>query len=102
MSESSDGVKLVFSQNLKIYLEAHRYSLKEFAQKIGVPISTVHGWLNGVPPKNVMIIKKISNFLEVSVEDLCFENHQKKDLIESDLVMSIGNEKFKLMFKKIR
>jgi hypothetical protein len=49
-----------------------------------------------------MIIKKISNFLEVSVEDLCFENHQKKDLIESDLVMSIGNEKFKLMFKKIR
>jgi hypothetical protein len=54
VSESSDGVKLVFSQNLKIYLEAHRYSLKEFAHKIGVPISTVHGWLNGVPPKNVI------------------------------------------------
>ena len=102
MSESSDGVKLVFSQNLKMYLEAHKYSLKEFSQKLGVPISTVHGWINGVPPKNVMIIKKISNFLDVSVEDLCFESHQKKELVESDLVMCIGNEKFKIIFKKIR
>ena len=88
-----------FSTNLKTYLKNNNLSLKEFAEKLGVPISTAHGWVNGVPPKSIKTMKEISLILDISVDDLCFGDRER--MHETDLVISIGNESFKLILKKL-
>ncbi len=81
-------------------------SLKELALKLGVPNSTVHGWLNGIPPKNILMIKKISTHLNCSIDELCFDEGPVKatsfqGLIKSNLILSLGDESFQLMLKKV-
>jgi transcriptional regulator with XRE-family HTH domain len=88
-----------FSTNLKAYLKNNNLTLSEFAEKLGVPISTAHGWVNGVPPKSIKTMKEISIILDTSVDDLCFGD--RNHMHETDLVISIGNESFKLILKKL-
>ncbi len=95
-----------FSKNLNAYMAKNNMSLKELAHKLGVPNSTVHGWLNGIPPKNILMIKKISTHLNCSIDELCFDEEPLKDtsfqgLIESNLVLSLGDESFQLILKKV-
>ena len=78
-----------FSENLKHHIQEHNLSLKELAIKLNVPPSTVHGWLNGIPPKNILTIKKIADLFNCSLDKLCFNEEFEKiaiyifdDLIE--------------------
>ena len=45
---------------------------KKLASDLGIPLSTVHGWLNGVLPKSITDLKKIALYLEISIDELCF------------------------------
>ena len=96
---------MTFTKNLQKYLKSNNFSLKELSEALDVPSSTVHGWLNGIVPKNIVTLKKISNFLNCSIDELCFgeELNLKKDDIhlESDLVISLGKNSFKVILKKI-
>jgi len=94
--------QLLFSEKLKYYLKKNNYSLKELSEKIEVPISTVHGWINGVPPKNLVTIKRIALIFGISVDEMCFGSEVMKESIDSDLVVSIGDQKYKLVFQKIK
>ena len=60
------------SENLRKVMVLHKISQKGLAQKSGIPASTIHGWLNGVPPKNIIEIKKIATFFCLTVDELCF------------------------------
>ena len=88
-----------FRTNLKMYQKKNNLSLKEFAEKLDVPLSTAHGWINGVPPKSIKTIKEISQALNMTFDELCFGD--KELAHETDLVISIGPESFRLIFKKI-
>ncbi len=83
-----------FSNNLKKYLENTDLSLNELAKKLSVPVSTVHGWINGVEPKSVQDIRKVSDYLGVSVDELCFGELTSQ--IETDLKITIGSESFRI------
>jgi transcriptional regulator with XRE-family HTH domain len=95
-----------FSKNLKAYMAKNNMSLKEFATKLGVPNSTVHGWLNGIPPKNILMLKRIATHMNCTIDELCFDEERSKTsdfqgLIESNLVLSLGEDSFQLILKKI-
>jgi transcriptional regulator with XRE-family HTH domain len=95
-----------FSKNLNAYMAKNNMSLKELALKLGVPNSTVHGWLNGIPPKNILMMKKISTHLNCSIDQLCFDQEPLKTenfqgLIESNLILSLGDDSFQLILKKV-
>jgi transcriptional regulator with XRE-family HTH domain len=89
-----------FSTNLKKYLEENKLTLKELSEKIGVPASTAHSWINGVPPKNIKIMKEIARILNITVDELCFGETIKEH--DTNLVITIGSESFKLILKKIK
>jgi transcriptional regulator with XRE-family HTH domain len=90
---------MTFSKNLKEFIAKKNWSLKDLADHLGVPSSTAHGWLNGVPPKNIKTLKKIAVLMECSIDELCFdENHNSHD---PNINITIGETTFKLILKKV-
>jgi transcriptional regulator with XRE-family HTH domain len=88
-----------FSKNLKAFISKHNLSLKDLADQLEVPSSTVHGWVNGVPPKSIMTLKKIALLMNCSIDELCFdEQHENHD---PDININIGGSTFKLIIKKV-
>ena len=88
-----------FVSNLKTLMMRRNFNIKELAKELGMPPSTVHGWLNGVPPKSIIHIRSIANIFECSIEELFFGEISKS--IDTDLVISIGGQKLKVFLKKI-
>ncbi len=41
------------SSNLKRIMMERNLTQKKLASDLGIPLSTVHGWLNGVLPKSI-------------------------------------------------
>ena len=99
-------MEMIFSRNLKNYIETHNLSLKDLGQKLDVPTSTVHGWINGIPPRNIKTIKKIANLLNCSVDELCFSEKkaspQLLHKLESNLVLSLGDDKYQVVLVKMK
>ncbi len=89
-----------FTENLKNYLQENKLSLKELSQRIGVPVSTAHSWINGVPPKSIKVMKQIATVLDISLDELCFGESIKQH--DTNIVITIGSESFKLVFKKVK
>ena len=99
-------MEICFSKNLKKYVNKHNLSLKDLGQKLDVPTSTVHGWINGIPPRNIFTIKKIASLLECSVDELCFDDGSKvrpqQLQSETALTIMIEEEKYQIILVKMK
>jgi transcriptional regulator with XRE-family HTH domain len=87
------------SKNLEKYLESSEISLNEFSRRISIPPSTIHGWLNGVPPKNLNDLKKVAEFFNVTLDELCFGEIKRGH--ETNIVITIGDDSYKIFLKKV-
>lgn len=67
-------MNLQFSENLSRYLKSSGLTLKDLARELEVPISTIHGWMNGIPPRSLIKIKQISQVLNCTMDELCFND----------------------------
>jgi transcriptional regulator with XRE-family HTH domain len=74
-----------FSENLKKLMVEHQINQKKLAQKSGLALSTLHGWLNGVAPKNIQDVKKVAKVFGLTVDQLCFDEIEN-DQINTNLV----------------
>ena len=74
-----------FSENLKKAMLEHKISQKKLSTKVGLPVSTLHGWLNGVAPKNIQDIKKVAGIFGMTIDQLCFDDIGPIDLSKSIL-----------------
>ena len=88
-----------FSKNLKEFIVKNNFTLKELADQLEVPSSTVHGWLNGVPPKSIKTLKRIAILMGCSIDELCFD--EKYDPHDTNINITIGGSIFKLVLKKV-
>jgi transcriptional regulator with XRE-family HTH domain len=88
-----------FSKNLKNYLKTKDLSINELARRLEVPVSTVHGWINGVEPKSMKDLKKVSVHLGITVDELCFG--EMKTYVKTDIRISIGNDTYHIYLSKI-
>lgn len=89
-----------FTQNMKSYIERNDINLKQFAKKINVPVSTVHGWLNGVEPKSIRDLKKIATFMGITVDELCFGDGREN--MQTDLKVTIGDRTYTVLLTRAK
>jgi putative transcriptional regulator len=99
-------MEISFSKNLKNYLDTHNLSLKDLGQKLNVPTSTVHGWINGIPPRSIVTLKKIASLLECTIDELCFDEVRnqstKGERNESNMTIVIDEEKYQVVLVKMK
>jgi transcriptional regulator with XRE-family HTH domain len=67
-------LQMKFSENLKKAMLEHKISQKKLSTKVGLPVSTLHGWLNGAAPKNIQDLKKVASIFGLTIDQLCFDD----------------------------
>jgi len=63
--------------NLKALMKSHELTPSKLSRATKIPISTLHGWLNGVDPKSIVQIKSVADYFDISLDELCFGESQK-------------------------
>jgi transcriptional regulator with XRE-family HTH domain len=61
-----------FKEILKQLVSERGISVKFLAKETKVPVQTLHNWINGTEPRNLMYLKRLSEFFEVTMDYLCF------------------------------
>lgn len=87
------------AKNLEKYLKADEITLNEFSKRVSISPSTIHGWLNGVPPKKLSDLKKVADYFNITLDELCFGEVKKGH--ETNIVISIGEDSYKILLKKM-
>jgi transcriptional regulator with XRE-family HTH domain len=65
---------MLISQNLKYLMKSRKISLIELAKSSGVPKSSIHDWTQGSSPKNLLHLKKVSDVLGLTIDELLFSD----------------------------
>jgi transcriptional regulator with XRE-family HTH domain len=69
-----DRPALRLKQNLRAELGRRCIEISKMCNVTGTPRQTVYGWLQGARPADVAQLKAVANFLELSVDQLCFDD----------------------------
>jgi transcriptional regulator with XRE-family HTH domain len=91
--------ELFFSKNLNQYLKREGISIKELSLRLSVPLSTVHGWLNGVEPKSINELKKVAIFMGLSLDELCYGHYVQ--MVSTNIQVSIGQDSYTIVLSKL-
>lgn len=67
---TQEQIKL--SLNLKTLMARKNLTLTATAKHVGMNKSTLHNYCNGVIPRNLLKIKELADYLEVSLNELIF------------------------------
>lgn len=64
-------------KNLNFLLKSKKIKLSALSLKTKVPKQTLHNWLYGADPKNIVQVRSVADFFTVTIEELCFEDLEK-------------------------
>lgn len=80
--------EITLSKNLQDLLKSQRYSASTIASRVKMNKSTLHGWTNGVIPQPLKALVALSQYFNISLDELCLG--QTRSFVESeDLILSI-------------
>ena len=79
-------MKLELHKNLKNLLEKRGMTASQLSRATKVPNSTVQNWLTGLEPRNLIQLKKVADYFDVSVDLLLYGS--KKDTKRDQSVIS--------------
>lgn len=68
------------ARNLKLKLKERDLTVAQLSRATKVPQTTIANWLAGIAPKNIDQLKTIADFLETSIDNLCYS----KEIIKSE------------------
>lgn len=106
MNIQGRGMKVQLKEVLKRQLKNRNESLNSLARRCGIPLSVLHGWVNGVLPsaKNLHHIQTLSNYLEIPISILLFNTREEQS--KSDILFSSefadGERRYRLLIEKIQ
>lgn len=100
----SNDMKIKIDQVLNRLIKEKRLTLKELSKASGVPASTIHEWQNGRSPRDPVQAKKVADALDVSLNQLLFDEPDKNESIQ---IQSIFKEDvfsgiFEINIKRIK
>lgn len=91
-------VAMKLSTNLKHFLKNEELTLSSLAKELGLPKSTIHGWINGVEPKSLLELKRLSEFIGVGLDQLCFGDVDAK-FRHTNIKVTIAGVEYELVLK---
>lgn len=96
-----------FSRNLRKLIVDNRLSLKKIVEIAGVAKSVAHGWVNGVTPRDLTAVAKLSDALNIEFRELLLGEREsarsRKNQGDSTLSEKEVFDNFcQLLFKKMQ
>lgn len=71
------GNKKIMGNNILFYINERQIDRKEFAKIIGVPYSTLTGWINGITYPRIDRIQKMADYFGIEKADLVEEHKEQ-------------------------
>ena len=65
------------AKHLKELIRHADVTIAQVARKTGVPAKTLYKWVEGQNPRNIEQVKKVANFFDKTVDELCFGESEK-------------------------
>ena len=87
---------------LKALLKVRRMTLKEVSKATGVPSSTLSEWLNNRSPKNPEQIRKVAQYMGVSLHYLLFGEEDAQEPIQKILKEDFFQGTFEISIKRVK
>ena len=72
-------MKLELHKNLKTLLDKRGMTASQLARATKVSTSTISNWMTGLEPRNLIQLKRVAEYLDVSVDYLLYGNKREKD-----------------------
>jgi transcriptional regulator with XRE-family HTH domain len=82
-AQSRSRKDIAFSENLKKLMADGKLSLDQICQISGVAKSVAHGWVNGVVPRDLQAVAKLSDALNMQFRELLLGEPELIDKRES-------------------
>ena len=65
-------------KQLSYYLELRGLTASDLSRMSGVPKQRISDWLGGVIPRDIQSLKKVTDVLSITIDDLCFGDDPKE------------------------
>lgn len=97
-------MKLKIDQVLTRIVKERRLTLKALSKLSGVPSTTLHEWQNGRSPRDPVQAKKVADALEISLNQLLFDEPDSNERIsiQSVLKEDVFSGTFEISIKRIK
>lgn len=98
-------MKLELHKNLKTLLEKRGMTASQLSRATKVPNSTIQNWLTGLEPRNLIQLKKVAEYFDVSVDLLLYGNKKTKDRDQSTIseyADEINAGTFEVVLRRVR
>jgi transcriptional regulator with XRE-family HTH domain len=66
------GEAITLAENLKRLMKKRHLTISQAAAGIKMNKSTLHGYCNGVIPRNVLTLRRMAEFFEISLPELLY------------------------------
>lgn len=76
-------------ETLRKLISSNGITITHLSRATKVPLQTMHGWLQGVAPKNISQVKKVADYFKITIDELCFGTKVKSD---KDFLNKFENE----------
>ena len=57
-----------FKENIQFLMASNDVSMTDLSKATSVPLSTLHGWTQGVEPKKIEQVKNVADFFGVTLD----------------------------------
>ena len=74
-----ETMKLELHKNLKNLLDKQGMTASQLSRATKVPNSTIQNWLTGLEPRNLLQLKKVADYFDVSVDLHLYGSKKDKD-----------------------
>jgi transcriptional regulator with XRE-family HTH domain len=86
---------------LRDLIKEEGITVSQLSKKSGVPVQTLHNWLSGMEPRSLKQVRKVADYLEVSIDYLCFGIKEKQKNIQ-DYEHEINAGVFEVVLRRIK
>ena len=94
-------LNMKLNENLKKLMSKRKIRLAELAKDVGLPKSTIHGWLNGAQPRSVLELNKVAKYFGLNIHELCFGEDDLQSVGKPEEVITQLNG-VELVLRKIK
>lgn len=83
-------MELILKENLKKLLDSNHLTVTKLAEETQVNAQTIHNWLSGQKPRNIVHVKQVASYFGLSVDSICFDEEAKKSIEDFNKEISAG------------
>lgn len=93
------GQEIRLAENLKQLIKDKNESITSTAKKAKMNKSTLHNYYHGVIPRNLIAIKDLADFFDISINELVFG--QNKETKQSQSTLGTIEGKYEITIRRI-